>query len=80
MLVDAEPELLHAATAHVRAVGGDRLDVRAVQADATDDALLDLAPRAVGELLDEYGPHYVGRRDDVFVLAAHTVHLGTAPG
>ena len=42
VLVDAEPELLHAATAHVRAVGGDRLDVRAVQADAADDALLDL--------------------------------------
>lgn len=36
--------------------------------------------RAVGELLDEYGPHYVGRRDDVLVLAAHTVHLGTARG
>jgi len=219
VLVDAEPELLRAATAHVRAVGSDRVDVRAVQADAADDGLLELAPRAdlvfassvvhhlpdqqrgierlaalarpggrlalvesgleqrclpwdlglgepglqgrlsaaggewfrqlrtamegavrlpvgwnraltdaglgdvssfsylvdhpapptdgardavlrwlsgmrqvaerwisepdlrvVDELLDEHGPHHVGRRDDVFVLAAHTVHLGTAPG
>ncbi|MGQ0775135.1 MAG: methyltransferase [Pseudonocardiales bacterium] len=219
VLVDVAPELLHAATAHVRAVGGTRVEVQAVQADAADDTLLDLAPRAdlvfasfvvhhlpdqqrglerlttlvkpggrlalvesgleqrclpwdvglgepglqgrllaahgawfgqmraamdgvvrlpvgwnraltdagllevssfsylvdqpppptdevradvlrwlsgirdlaqpwiseldlqvVGELLDESGPHYVGRRDDVFLLTAHTVHVGTAPG
>lgn len=217
VLVDAEPELLRAATAHVRAVGGERVDVQAVRADAADDALLDLVSRAdlvfasfvvhhlpdqqrgvdrlaallnpggrlavvegglgqrclpwdvglgepglhgrlsaargewfrqlrtamvgavrlpigwnraltdaglvdvsafsylvdwpapptdavraavlrwlsgvrevaqpwirepdlrvVGELLDEQSPHYVGRRDDVFLLAAHTVHVGTA--
>ncbi|MGH3931402.1 MAG: hypothetical protein ACRDTF_15695 [Pseudonocardiaceae bacterium] len=36
--------------------------------------------RVVGELLDEDAPHYVGRRDDVFVLTAHIVHVGTAPG
>lgn len=46
VLVDAEPELLRAATAHVRAVAGARVDVRAVHADAGTDALLDLAPRA----------------------------------
>ncbi|MGH8919536.1 MAG: class I SAM-dependent methyltransferase, partial [Actinomycetes bacterium] len=219
VLVDTAPELLHAATAHVRAVSGERVEVRAVQADAADDALLDLVPRAdlvfasfvvhhlpdqqrgverlsalvrpggrlalveggleqrylpwdlglgepdlqgrliaargewfrrmraaiagavrlpvgwnraltdaglvdvnsfsylvdrpapptddvrtavlqwlsairdmaqpwisepdlrvVDELLDEDAPHYVGRRDDVFVLTAHTVHVGTAPG
>lgn len=219
VLVDTGPELLDAATAHVRAVGGERVEVRAVQADADTDALLDLVPRAdlvfasfvvhhlpdqqrgverlaalvkpggrlalveigleqrclpwdlglgepdlqgrllaargewfcqmratmdgvvrlpvgwnraltdaglvdvtsfsylvdrpapptdevrtavldwlsgirdvadpwisepdlrvIGELLDEQSPHYVGRRDDVFVLTAHTVHLGTAPG
>lgn len=219
VLVDTAPELLHAATAQVRAVGGTRVEVQAVQADAADDTLLDLAPRAdlvfasfvvhhlpdqqrgvdrltalvtpggrlalvesgleqrclpwdvglgepglqgrlvaahgawfgrmraamdgvvrlpvgwnraltdaglvdvssfsylvdqpppptdevragvlrwlsgmrhvaqpwisepdlrvVGELLDEDGPHYVGRRDDVFVLTAHTVHVGTARG
>ncbi|MGH3916375.1 MAG: class I SAM-dependent methyltransferase [Pseudonocardiaceae bacterium] len=218
VLVDSAPELLHAATAQVRTVSGERVEVRAVQADADDDALLDLVPRAylvfasfvlhhlpdqqrglerlsalvrpggrlalvewgleqrclpwdlglgepdlqgrlgaahgewfrqmraamdgvvrlsvgwnralsdagledvssfsylvdrpappngevraavlrwlsgmrdkaqpwisepdlrvVDELLDEDGPHYVGRRDDVFVLTAHTVHMGTAP-
>lgn len=218
VLIDAEPELLRAAAAHVGSVGGARVEVRAVPADAANDALLDLAPcadlvfasfvvhhlpdqqrgverlvalvkpggqlalvesgleqrclpwdvglgepglqgrlsaahgqwfrqmraamegavrlpvgwnraltdaglvdvhsfsylvdhpappsdgvraavlrwlsgmrevadpwisepdlRTVDELLDEQGPHYAGRRDDVFVLAAHTVHLGTAP-
>lgn len=32
----------------------------------------------VDQLLDPAGPHHVGRRDDVFVLTAHTVHAGTA--
>ncbi|MDQ2709727.1 MAG: hypothetical protein M3Z25_19805 [Actinomycetota bacterium] len=36
--------------------------------------------RAVDQLLDPTGPHYVGRRDDVFVLATHTAHVGTAAG
>lgn len=31
----------------------------------------------VDQLLDQEGPHYVGGRDDVFLLAAHTVHTGT---
>ncbi|GGS44448.1 MULTISPECIES: class I SAM-dependent methyltransferase [Actinokineospora] len=31
----------------------------------------------VARLLDENGPDWVGARDDVFVLAASTVHLGT---
>lgn len=34
--------------------------------------------RAADQLLDPYGPHYLGLRDDVFLLAAHTVYLGTA--
>ncbi|MGH3940212.1 MAG: class I SAM-dependent methyltransferase [Pseudonocardiaceae bacterium] len=218
VLVDTAPELLHTATAHVRTVSGERVEVRAVQADADADTLLDLVPRAdlvfasfvvhhlpdqqrgverlsalvrprgrlalvesgleqrclpwdiglgepdlqgrllaahgkwfrqmratmegavrlpvgwnraltdaglvdvssfsylvdrpapptdevrtavlhwlagirdvaqpwisepdlrvVGELLDEDAPHYVGRRDDLFLLTAHTVHVGTAP-
>ncbi|MGM1063990.1 class I SAM-dependent methyltransferase [Saccharothrix sp. Mg75] len=32
--------------------------------------------RAVGRLLDPDDPAYLGLRDDVFLLAAHTVHLG----
>lgn len=31
-------------------------------------------------LFDPHGENYLGRRDDVFVLAAATVYLGTAPG
>ncbi|MGH3931401.1 MAG: hypothetical protein ACRDTF_15690 [Pseudonocardiaceae bacterium] len=46
VLVDSAPELLHAATAHVRRVGGARVEVQAVRADADDDTLLDLVPRA----------------------------------
>lgn len=34
--------------------------------------------RVVDELLDEKSPHYAGRRDDVFLLAARTVHVATA--
>ncbi len=33
---------------------------------------------AVDQLLEPAGPYYVGGRDDVFLLAAHTVHVGTA--
>lgn len=46
VLVDTAPELLYAATAHVRAVGGTRVEVRAIQADADTDTLLELVPRA----------------------------------
>jgi SAM-dependent methyltransferase len=34
----------------------------------------------LGLLLDPRSEHYLGRRDDVFMLAAVTVYLGTAPG
>lgn len=157
VLVDSAPELLDAAAAAVREMAGQRVEVRTVEADAADDALLDLVPHAaargewfrrmradmegsvrlpvgwnraladagltdvgsfsylvdhpvppselvreavlrwlsamremagewlseadrhtVDELLDPAGLHYVGRRDDVFVLTAHTVHAGTA--
>ncbi|MGI9062332.1 MAG: class I SAM-dependent methyltransferase [Pseudonocardiaceae bacterium] len=41
-------------------------------------AWIDEADRhTVDQLLDPAGPHYVGGRDDVFLLAAHTVHVGT---
>ncbi|MPZ65635.1 MAG: methyltransferase domain-containing protein [Pseudonocardiaceae bacterium] len=33
----------------------------------------------VDQLLDPDSPNYVGGRDDVFLLTAHTVHVGTAP-
>jgi hypothetical protein len=33
---------------------------------------------AVDQLLEPAGPYYVGGRDDVFLLAAHTVHVATA--
>ncbi|MGH4018248.1 MAG: class I SAM-dependent methyltransferase [Pseudonocardiaceae bacterium] len=46
VLVDAVPELLDAAAAHVKAAAGQRVDVRAVHADAASDGLLDLVPRA----------------------------------
>lgn len=36
--------------------------------------------QAVDQLLDPAGPHHVGGRDDVFLLTANTVYLGTAPG
>ncbi len=35
--------------------------------------------RTVDALLDPDGEHHVGDRDDVFLLTAHTVHLGSAP-
>lgn len=35
--------------------------------------------RAVDQLLDADGPHYVGHRDDVGYLVADTVHVGTRP-
>ncbi|GAA4841838.1 class I SAM-dependent methyltransferase [Saccharopolyspora rosea] len=34
---------------------------------------------ALDRLLDPEGPDYVGNRDDVHFLAAHTVHVGTRP-
>lgn len=34
---------------------------------------------ALDQLLDPHGQHYVSQRDDVFLLVAHTVHVGTAP-
>ncbi|PKW14537.1 class I SAM-dependent methyltransferase [Saccharopolyspora spinosa] len=34
---------------------------------------------ALDQLLDESGEHYAGNRDDVYYLAANTVHLGTRP-
>lgn len=46
VLVDAVPELLDAAAQRVRAAAGQRVEVRTVQADAADDALLDLVPPA----------------------------------
>ena len=49
VLVDAVPELLEAATGHVHAElgeGGGNVDVRAVLADAADDALLERVPGA----------------------------------
>ena len=48
--------------------------LREVAADWIDEA----DRHAVDQLLDPAGPHYVGLRDDVFLLAAHTVHIGTA--
>ena len=48
--------------------------LREVTADWIDEA----DRHAVDQLLDPAGPHYVGLRDDVFLLAAHTVHIGTA--
>lgn len=47
--------------------------------EGAGDRLAEPDLHAVDQLLDADGPHYVGRRDDVFVLVAHTVHLGTAP-
>lgn len=35
--------------------------------------------RTLDQLLDPHSPHYLGHRDDVFLLGAETVHLGTAP-
>ena len=45
--------------------------------DAPDDLDADDAA-ALDRLLDPTDDAYVGSRDDVFVLQAHTVHLGTA--
>jgi SAM-dependent methyltransferase len=36
--------------------------------------------RTLDQLLDPRSPHYLGHRDDLFLLAAETVYLGTAPG
>ncbi len=69
-LID-EPEptdQVHAAV--VRWLSG----LREVAADWIDEA----DRHAVDQLLDPAGPHYVGLRDDVFLLAVHTVHIGTA--
>lgn len=33
--------------------------------------------RVLDELLDADGPHYAGRRDDVFLAATYVVHVGT---
>ncbi|SDP83895.1 Trans-aconitate methyltransferase [Actinopolyspora xinjiangensis] len=34
---------------------------------------------ALDQLLDEHGPHYAGRRDDLYYLAAHSVFVGSKP-
>jgi SAM-dependent methyltransferase len=46
VLVDAVPELLHAADEATRAAAGDTVDVVTVQADLADSALADQVPRA----------------------------------
>ncbi|WP_433871520.1 class I SAM-dependent methyltransferase [Saccharopolyspora sp. CA-218241] len=43
--------------------------------DRADPADLD----TLAQLLDPAGPHYVGKRDDVYYLNANTVHLATRP-
>ena len=35
--------------------------------------------RTLDQLLDPQSPHYLSRRDDVFLLSAETVYLGTSP-
>ncbi|MGW5055233.1 methyltransferase domain-containing protein [Actinokineospora sp. NPDC004072] len=45
-------------------------------ADVTEEFLSESDRATVARLLDEDGPDWVGARDDVFVLAASTVHLG----
>jgi SAM-dependent methyltransferase len=47
--------------------------LREMAREWASDADLD----AADQLLDPDSPHYVGCRDDVFVLAAHSVHVGT---
>lgn len=48
--------------------------------DQVEPRLSDADRRTLDLLFDPHGAHYLGRRDDVFVLAAATVYLGTAPG
>ncbi len=48
--------------------------LREIAGDWASEADLDTVDR----LLDPDGPHYVGARDDVFLLTAHTVHVGTS--
>ncbi|MGH3907940.1 MAG: class I SAM-dependent methyltransferase [Pseudonocardiaceae bacterium] len=71
-LVDKSPP----PTDEVREVVLQRLswlrDLTAPRLSESDLHTLDL-------LLDPSSEHYLGRRDDVFVLAAATVYLGTAP-
>lgn len=47
--------------------------LREMAREWASDADLD----AADQLLDPDSPHHVGGRDDVFVLAAHSVHVGT---
>ncbi|MCA1674248.1 MAG: class I SAM-dependent methyltransferase [Actinobacteria bacterium] len=48
--------------------------------ELTEPRLSDSDRRTLDLLLDPHSAHYLGRRDDVFVLDAATVYLGTAPG
>lgn len=47
---------------------------------AAEPGLAEPDLRTLDQLLDPQSPHYLGHRDDVFLLAAETVYLGSAPG